>query len=95
MTQRPDITKPENMLALQGEKVIVYKHGENGHRVLAHVLTLVRVIDFARQEMRLVNREGKVRSPDWAFTQTWYDRLKETPPNEFGAKWEVTLKPKA
>lgn len=92
MTSRPDITQPENMLAVQGDKVIVYKHGENGHRVLAHVLTLVRVMDMGSQHMRLVNREGKVRSPDWAFTQVWYDRLKEAPKNEFGAKWEVTLK---
>lgn len=95
MTARPDLTKPENMLALQGDKVLVYKHGEKDKLVLAHVMTLIRVIDFGQQTMRLVNREGKVRLPDWAFTQAWYDRLREAPKNEHGARWEITVKSKS
>jgi hypothetical protein len=93
MTSRPDITKPENMLAIQGDLVLVYKH-EGDAVVLAYVLTLVRVMDVGRQEMRLCNRASKDRKPDWPFTQAWYDRLKPARDNKEGAKWEVTLKPK-
>ena len=93
MTSRPDITKPENMLAIQGDLVLVYKH-EGDAVVLADVLTLVRVMDVGRQEMRLCNRASKDRKPDWPFTQAWYDRLKPARDNKEGAKWEVTLKPK-
>lgn len=92
---RPDITDPANMLAVQGDRVLVYKHSDNGHLLLAHVLTLVRVIDVGGQEMRLVNRDDKMRLPDWAFTQKWYDVLRSAPENKQGAKWEVTLKLKA
>jgi len=92
MTQRPDISQPENMLAIQGDLVLVYKHGENGELVHAHTLTLVRVIDVGHQEMRMVNRASKDRKPDWPFTQKWYDRLKPARENKEGAKWEVTIK---
>jgi hypothetical protein len=91
MTARPDITKPENMLAIQGDLVIVYRHGE---RDPAYVMTLVRVLGVGTQEMRLKNKQSKDHKPDWAFTQAWYDRLKEAGKNEFGAKWEVTIKSK-
>ena len=93
MTARPDITKPENMLDIQGDKVLVYTHAENAIE-LAHIMTLVRVIGIGTQEMRLVNKEGKTRKPDWLFTQKWYDSLKPARENKEGAKWEVTLKPK-
>ena len=49
MTARPDITKPENMLAIQGDRVIVYTHGHNGDLVQTHVLTLVQVIGEKRE----------------------------------------------
>lgn len=93
-TARPDITVPENMLDVQGDRVIVYKHSTTGSLDVAHVLTLVRVIDETRQEIRMVNREAKDRKPDWAFTQVWYDRLRPAEENKFGAKWQVTLKQK-
>lgn len=82
------------MLAVQGDLVLVYKHGANGDLVHAHTLTLVRVIDVDKQEMRLVNRSSKDHKPDWSFTQAWYDRLKPARENKEGAKWEVTLKAK-
>lgn len=90
MTQRPDITQPENMLAIQGDLVLVYK--QMGGVVHAYTLTLVRVIDIGHQEMRMVNRASKDRKPDWPFTQKWYDRLKPARENKEGAKWEVTVK---
>lgn len=93
MTQRPDITKPENMLAIQGDLVAVYKH-EADALVHAYTMTLVRVVDLDRQEMRLVNRNSKTNKPDWAFTQAWYDRLRVPSNNETGAKWEIVIKSK-
>jgi hypothetical protein len=93
MTQRPDITQPDNMLAIQGDLVLVYRH-EGETVTLAHTLTLVRVLDVGRQEMRMVNRASKNRKPDWLFTQAWYDRLRPAQENKEGAQWEVTLKPK-
>ena len=77
-------------MAVQGDRVIVYKHVESGLE-LAHVLTIVRVMSD-RQEMRLVNRDSKSRQPDWAFSQKWYDRLRPAAENTLRAKWEVTLK---
>lgn len=91
---RPDITQPKNMLAIQGERVLVYSH-EGDQLYLDFVLTLVRCIDIGRQEMRMVNREAKDHKPDWAFTQKWYDSLRPARPNKENAQWEVTLKPKA
>ena len=88
---RPDITQVNNLLAIQGDRVLVYRHGDKDELKLAHVLTLVHLVGEKR-EMRLMNREGRSRKPDWAFTQAWYDRLREARKNEFGAKWEVTLK---
>lgn len=93
MTPRPDITRPENMLAIQGDRVLVYRHGANGDLDLTHVLTLVRVMG-ERQEMRLCNRETRTGKPDWAFTQVWYDRLRPAEENNAGAKWAVTIKDK-
>lgn len=94
MTSKPDITKPANMLAIQGDRVLVYGHEAN-ELVLVCVLTLIRVIDIGRQEMRMVNRDDKTRKPDWAFTQKWYDSLRPARKNDAGAVWEVTLKAKA
>ena len=91
MAARPDITKPENMLDIQGDLVLVNRHTGSGVE-LAHVMTLVRVIGPGRQEMRLVDRGSKTHKPDWAFTQGWYDRLRPASANKHGAKWEVTLK---
>ena len=93
MTARPNITVPQNMLDVQGDRVIVYKHDDDDTLVVAHVLTLVRVMDIGHQEMRMVNRESKkTRQPDWAFTQKWYEHLRPADENKLGAKWEVTLK---
>ena len=39
---RPDITQPKNMLAIQGERVLVYSH-EGDQLYLDFVLTLVRI----------------------------------------------------
>ena len=55
---RPDITQPKNMLAIQGERVLVYSH-EGDQLYLDFVLTLVRCIDIGRQEMRMVNQIGR------------------------------------
>ena len=83
------------MLSLQGDRVLIYQHAEhNGSLLLAHVLTLVRVVDVDRQEMRLVNRDSKERDPDWSFTQVWLDKLRPARENKHNAKWEVTLKAK-
>ena len=90
---KPDITVPRNMLAIQGDRVLVYSHGSGGGLLLDYVLTLIRVIDVGRQEMRLVNRDDKSRKPDWSFTQKWYDSLRPARENKENAKWEVTLKP--
>lgn len=86
---KPDITIPLNMLAIQGDRVLVYNHGGSQPQ---HVLTLIRVIDVAKQELRLINRDDKSRKPDWTFTQKWYDSLRPARENTEGAKWEVTLK---
>lgn len=94
MTERPDITVPRNMLEVQGDRVAIFKHAGDGVE-LAHVLTLVRCIDVDRQEMRMINREGKVRKPDWPFTQQWYNSLRPARKNAENAKWEVILKAKA
>lgn len=81
------------MLSLQGNRVLIYRHTDNnGSLLLAHVLTLVRVMDVDRQEMRLVNRDSKERQPDWAFTQVWLDKLRPAAVNKHSAQWEVTLK---
>jgi len=93
MTARPDITKPENMLEVQGDRVIVYKH-EGDALVMQYVLTLVRVVGIGHPEMRMVNKESKTWHPDWAFTQAWYDRLRPAGKNKLNAKWEVTVKAK-
>jgi len=93
MAQLLDLTQPKNMLALQGDRVVVYKH-EGKALVMEHVLTLVRVIDFDRQEMRMVNRESKTRLPDWPFTQQGYEHLRPAAENKFNAQWELTLKAK-
>ena len=79
------------MLAIQGDRVLVYNHVDDDLR-LVYVLTLIRVIDVDRQEMRLVNRDAKTGKPDWAFTQKYYDSLKPAKANEHGAKWEVTVR---
>jgi hypothetical protein len=89
---KPDISKPANMLAIQGDRVLVYNHVDASLQ-LVYVLTVIRVIDVDRQEMRLINREGKTHKPDWLFTQKWYDSLRPARANKEGAKWEVTLKP--
>lgn len=91
-----NVADPETMLSLQGDRVLVYKHAENnGTLLLAYVLTLVRVVDVGRQEMRLVNRDSKDRQPDWLCTQVWLDKLRPAPAgNKQNAKWEVTLKSK-
>ena len=91
---KPDITIPLNMLAIQGDRVLVYSHGSGG-LLLDCVLTLIRVVGSGQQEMRLVNRDAKSRKPDWTFTQKWYDSLRPARENKEGAKWEVTLKSKA
>lgn len=83
---------PDAMRKLQGDRVLVYRHADNGHLLLAHVLTLVRVIGVDRQEMRLVNRDSKERQPDWSFTPVWFDKLRPAPENKQSAKWQVTLK---
>lgn len=93
-----NVDDPATMLSLQGDRVLVYKHSNsenNGALLLAYVLTLVRVIDIGRQEMRLVNRDSKERQPDWAFTQVWLEKLRPARENKQNAKWEVTLKCKA
>ena len=90
---KPDITVPRNMLAIQGDRVLVYNHVD-GSLLLNYVLTLIRVIDVDRQEMRMVNREGRTHKPDWLFTQKWHDSLKLAEKNQYGAKWQVTLKSK-
>ena len=92
MTPRPDITQPENMREVQGDRVLVFKQAEGGEPVHAYTLTLVRLMGGGRQEMRLVNRESRTHEPDWAFTQKWYDRLKPARENKVRAKWEVTVK---
>lgn len=91
-----NVADPATMLSLQGDRVLVYKHNSenNGSLLLAYVLTLVRVIDIGRQEMRLVNRDSKDRQPDWAFTQVWLEKLRPARENKLNAKWEVTLKSK-
>ena len=89
---KPDITVPRNMLAIQGDRVIVYSHGAEQ---FDYVLTLVRVMDVDTQEMRLVNRDDKSRKPDWLFTQKWYDSLRPARENKENATWEVTLKAKS
>jgi len=91
MTARPDITDPQNMLDVQGDRVIVYNEG---NAVAEHVLTLVRVMGIGHQEMRMVNKESKTRQPDWAFTQKWYDRLRPAGENKLNAKWEVIVRAK-
>ncbi len=91
---KPDITVPKNMLAIQGDRVLVYNHVDDDLQ-LAYVLTLIRVIDVDRQEMRMVNRDNKTGKPDWLFTQKWYDSLRPARPNKENAQWEVTLKAKA
>jgi len=88
---RPDLTQPKNMLAIQGDRVLVYTH-EGDSLVLDFVLTLVRCLDLGKQEMRMVNREAKDRQPDWLFTQKWYDSLRPARENKLNAQWEVTLK---
>ena len=95
MTARPDITKPENMLDIQGDRVLVYNRVNGDDAELANIMTIVRVIGIGTQEMRLVNKEGKTRKPDWLFTQKWYDSLKPARENKENAKWEVTLKAKS
>jgi len=93
MTARPDITKSENMLEVQGDRVSVYRHGSDGALELLWVLTLVHVIGEAGHEMRMCNREAKDHKPDWPFTQAYYDKLRPAPPgNKENAKWEITLK---
>lgn len=92
-----NVDDPATMLSLQGDRVLVYKHSNsenNGALLLAYVLTLVRVIDIGRQEMRLVNRDSKERQPDWPCTQIWVDKLRPARENKHSAKWEVTLKSK-
>lgn len=89
---RPDLTQPRNMLAIQGDRVLVYSHGA---AQFDYVLTLIRVIGVGGQEMRMVNRDDKSRKPDWSFTQKWYDSLRPARENKENAKWEVTLKAKA
>lgn len=91
MRQRLDITDPKSMMILQGDRVIVYKHGINGELIEFHVMTIVRVMGD-RQELRLVNRDNKTRKPDWPFTQDWYDSLRKAEENKVRAKWQVTLK---
>lgn len=90
-----DVSQPDTMRKLQGDRVLVYRHSESGHLLLAHVMTLVRVVGVDGQEMRLVNRDSKDRRPSWAFTQVWLDKLRPAPVgNKQNAKWEVTLKAK-
>ena len=89
---RPNITDPNEMLAVQGDRIIVYKRGDNGSLVMEHVLTLVRRMDDTSSVLRMVNRESKSRQPDWAFTQAWYNNLRPAGENKLNAKWEVTLK---
>jgi len=93
MTARPDITKSENMLEVQGDRVSVYRYREDHVPDKVWVLTLVHVISEAGHEMRMSNREAKDRKPDWPFTQAYYDKLRPAPPgNKENAKWEITLK---
>jgi len=92
MTARPDITDPQNMLAIQGDRIAVYTHTANGDLALHHILTLVRVIDGDCQSLRMVNRESRSRQPDLAFSQKWYGCLRPAGENKLNVQWAVTLK---
>ena len=92
MTPRPDITKCENILDIQGQKVIVYAYNEEGKKEQVYLLTIVHVVDGDQHCARLVNKVGKIRKPDLGLTQSIYDKLQEAPANEDGAKWTMTLK---
>lgn len=91
MTSRPDITQRENMLEIQGDRVVAYKRVDEGLKQV-WVLTLVHVVDEDAHSMGLSNREDKTRQPDWPFTQAYYDRLRPAVDAKTGAKWAITLK---
>jgi hypothetical protein len=87
-----NITSPADMLALQGDRVLIFQRDDQNELCHVDTLTIVRVIDFDRKSLRLVKRDGKVRLPDWEFTQKLADKLRPARENKEGAKWEVTLK---
>lgn len=94
--QRKDVTNVDVMRELQGDRVVVLKLiGQELQ--MTHVLTVVRVVDVDRQELRLVNRENKTHKPDWPLSQAMLDHFKPVGHGyeEHKAKWQVTVKPKA
>ena len=83
-----DVTRRETMRLLQGKRVRVVK--QDGSREWA--LTIVRVLDGARQELRLVNRDSKAKKPDWALTQKLWDAIEPAERNDLNCGYEVTIK---
>jgi len=87
-----DVTNPDHMRELQGDRLLVYRHAGAKLEVV-YVLTLIRVMEETGQSLRMVNREGRVPVPDWPFTQKWCDHLRPAPPNnDENARWAITLK---
>jgi hypothetical protein len=84
-----DITKPNTMRELQGDRVLLIKHSTGE---LVRVMTLVRVVDTDRQSLHLSDRENKNHKPDWPLTQALADHFKPARPNAKGATWELRIK---
>lgn len=82
-----DVTKIDTMRDYQGDRVLLFRHG-----VLAHVMTVVRVVHPDKQELHLTNRECKSHKPDWPLTQALFDHFKPAPANAEQAKWQLSVK---
>lgn len=92
-----DITSKDTMRELQGDRVVVLTHDVDGVLYVAHVLTLVRLIDLDHEELRMVNRDSKRHKPDWPLSQAMFDHFKPADPEDrdkLQAKWQVTIKPR-
>lgn len=83
-----DVTDPEVMYEHQGQKVFVFKSSTQAQ----YVLTLVRVLDIGKQELRLTNREIKSGKPDWPVSQRLWEAIQKAEANPYGCQMELTIK---
>jgi len=83
-----NVTDRNLMLDQQGKRVRVDK--SDGSRVWA--LTIVHVVDADKHVLHLVNREDKIRKPDWVLSQKLWEAIEPAETNNLNCEYALTIK---
>jgi hypothetical protein len=86
-----DPTSVDTIIGIQGDKVDVRCHRDNG-AVDDYVMTFVHVADHGARQLRLINREAKDHLPDWKVGPGMLAAVKPALNKDTGATWRVSLK---